>query len=202
MSDNWYNDRGIQAAIIGAVIAGVFAIVVVYLPTDNGERSQISSENNGNKNKEPAYQKISVHKYFQLGEPRVKPKDWKGPGKPVADFKEVFRGDVELVPNEWYWMPHNNTAVPTEQPCKDGSNVGNACFLDEYGRLSAYTRVTCTESPISGLNISSGCSRAAPLFLHDRKDVMVQCCFYADSPQAKGLVFGHSQAEILFFGKH
>lgn len=154
-----------------------------------------------NRKNQPTSQNVSINKYYQIGKPKIDPKDWEGPGTPVADFVEVMRGDIELVAGENYWISHNNQSIPPEQPCRDGSSIGNSCSLDDHNRLIAYTRVSCSEPPANGLKVSKGCSNVMPLYRTDRKDTLVQCCFYADGPEAKELKFGHSHSEFLSINK-
>ncbi len=142
-------------------------------------------------------QKISTHTYFQMGEPKVDPKTWTGPGVPAPDFKETLRGDAELVPGEKFWISPPNQSIPAERICNSGPSAGWACSLDSNSRLLAYIRVSCNEAPAEGRKVSRGCSRATPLFNPNRRDVMVQCCFYDDGPAANGLQFNHTLYEWI-----
>jgi hypothetical protein len=113
-------------------------------------------------------------------------------GQTQASYREISRSEAEVVPGETYWMPPPNQMVPAETLCKFGPSAGNACSLDANLRLSAYIRRTCGEEPIEGNKVSTGCSRASPLFdpAHPPAPI-IQCCFYQASPAARGLPFNH-----------
>jgi hypothetical protein len=136
--------------------------------------------------------KVSTHVYVQMGSPAADPKTWKGPGVPAPSFREVSRGEAELIPAETYWIRPANQTMAAERPCPAAPSVGSACLLDSTSRLSAYLRNSCSDAPAHGDKVSRGCSRATPLSGTPGQDTIVQCCFFGDGPTAKGIPFNHA----------
>jgi hypothetical protein len=141
----------------------------------------------------PKPRKVSTQIYMLIGGPVAVPANAKGP-VPV-DIRETMRGDVELIPGETYWIPPPDQRVASARPCGSDPSAGWACVLDSSDRLRAYFRNSCSDPPAEGPKVSRGCSRAAPLFGAPGQGLMVQCCFFEDSPAAKGLPFNHSFGE-------
>lgn len=179
----------VVAASLSALIFGHPATLYRFMfpvqPTLSEEKSPLHPN-------QPA-RKVLTQMYEQAG----KEKMTTGPFAGQAPFIETFRDDAVIITGEKVWF-RSKQMNPTEIVCPTGPSAGFACSLDANGRLEAYIRQNCGIAPITGKKVFSGCSFAMPIFdpAHPVAPT-VQCCFYEDSPAARGLQYGHSLAEWI-----